>query len=220
MNYCSTLLCSISKTFEVDAAQLVRRSLSLLESPFQFQRVFYTALLHLVLQQVELAEDVVRHAAQTLIERCLALAISNDELASNRLSISFVSGIPLRRVVSHISWQLELCLWMHRGGALPLSGIALNEAICAVRIGLLVASWNCDFECLETMIRQPPDCLIDAEGGRQLWSSLKIISSSISKEKKTNGISSGGWEFLVDCRRAEATELLRLRPTGCFIIRM
>eukprot|EP00339_Tiarina_fusa_P005290 CAMPEP_0117081792 /NCGR_PEP_ID=MMETSP0472-20121206/57624_1 /TAXON_ID=693140 ORGANISM="Tiarina fusus, Strain LIS" /NCGR_SAMPLE_ID=MMETSP0472 /ASSEMBLY_ACC=CAM_ASM_000603 /LENGTH=515 /DNA_ID=CAMNT_0004809819 /DNA_START=274 /DNA_END=1818 /DNA_ORIENTATION=- len=28
-----------------------------------------------------------------------------------------------------------------------------------------------------------------------------------------------GWEFLVDCRRAEATELLRPRPTGCFIIR-
>ncbi|KAL3911998.1 MAG: hypothetical protein SGILL_007062 [Bacillariaceae sp.] len=55
--------------------------------------------------------------------------------------------------------------------------------------------------------------------GRQLWASLKIISGSSSTEKKVTGTGSGGWEFLVDCRRSEATELLRPRPTGCFIIR-
>ena len=100
-----------------------------------------------------------------------------------------------------------------------MSGIALNEAIVAVRIGLLSSSWNRDFECIETMIRQPPDCLVNHEGGRQLWTSLKTLSNVNEGEKKATGTTSGGWEFLVDCRRSEATDLLRSKPTGCFIIR-
>jgi hypothetical protein len=60
---------------------------------------------------------------------------------------------------------------------------------------------------------------MDEHAGRQLWTSLKIISGGSSVEKKVTGSGSGGWEFLVDCRRAEATEMLRPKPTGCFIIR-
>jgi hypothetical protein len=93
---------------------------------------------------------------------------------------------------------------MHRGGALPLSGLALNKAICAVRLALLVASWSQDFECLKTMILQPPDCMINHDTGRQLWTSLKMINSSVTGEKKTTGTGSGGWEFLVNCRISEA----------------
>jgi hypothetical protein len=69
------------------------------------------------------------------------------------------------------------------------------------------------------MVRQPPDCLVDKVSGRQLWASLKIISGGSSADKKVTGSGSGGWEFLVDCRRLEAIELLCPRPTGCFIIR-
>jgi len=84
---------------------------------------------------------------------------------------------------------------------------------------MLIAGWNRDFEVLETMIRQPPDCLHDHKAGRQLWTSLKMISNNVVMERKASGVGSGGWEFLVDCKRAEATEMLRPRPTGCFIIR-
>jgi hypothetical protein len=209
----------VCQTCNLDSKLVVNQALRLLDSPYQFHRVCFAVLLHLALKQVDLAEDVVRNTAQALIEKCNLLSFSNDDVAYSRQSISHVSTLYLRRIAAHLSWQLELCLWMHRGGALPLSGLALNETICAVRVGLLLASWNSDFECLETMIRQPPDCLIDDNAGRQLWTSLKIISGAVGGEKKVTGTSSGGWEFLVDCRRAEATELLRPRPTGCFIIR-
>ena len=124
----------------------------------------------------------------------------------------------LRREVARVSWQLESCLWLHRGGGFPLSGGALNEAIVAVRVGLLLATWNRNFFCLESIVQSEPDCISDDDAGRLLWTSLKAIDMSKpgSKSKKA---SSGGWEFLVECRRSQATELLRERPTGCFIIR-
>lgn len=216
VNGCVEKIC---RAFKLDVRLVVDQALRILDSPYQYHRVCFAVLLNLALKQADLAEDIVRNTSQVIIERCNALAFSNDDVAYSRQSISHVSTLYSRRSAAHLSWQLELCLWIHRGGALPLSGIALNEAICAVRIGLLVSSWNRDFECLETMIRQPPDCLLDDEAGRQMWTSLKIISSSVVDEKKTSGASSGGWEFLVDCGRVEATELLRPRQTGCFIIR-
>jgi hypothetical protein len=215
---CVRNVCSICK---FDDTMVVSRALQLLWSPHQYHRLCFVVLLHLAVKQVDLAEDVVRSTAQSLMEKCISISFSNDDLAHSRRSVSHVKTLYLRRLAANLSWQIELCLWLHRGGALPLSGTALNEAICAVRIGLVVASWNQDFECLETILKQPPDCLVDNEAGRQLWTSLKIISSSSLGERRQSGMGtpSGGWEFLVDCRRSEATELLRPRPTGCFIIR-
>lgn len=99
-----------------------------------------------------------------------------------------------------------------------MSGAALNEAIVAVRIGPLLASWNHNFECLEAMVRSEPDCITDEDAGRQLLTSLKVIDPS-KKDSSSKKASSGGWEFLVDCKRSQATEILRDRSTGCFIIR-
>ena len=219
MDNVNSILGKICTTWKLDKVVVVNRALHLLECPYHYHRVCFAVLLHLILKQADLAEDVVRSAAHSVTEKCLSLAFTNDEVSNNQRSIYQVSTHHLRKVSAQLSWQLELCLWMHRGGLLPLSGMALNEAICAVRIGLLVSSWNRDFASIETMIRQPPDCLTDDDAGRQLWTSLKILSSSTEYDRKSSGTSSGGWEFLVDCRRAEATELLRQRPTGCFIIR-
>ncbi|CAJ1934809.1 unnamed protein product [Cylindrotheca closterium] len=200
---------------------VVNRAVQLLWSPNHFYRCCFVVLLNLAVQQLDFAEDVVRITSVTLIQHCGTVSLLNDGLTQNRKSISHSTTLCLRRHVTNLSWQLELCLWLHRGGALPLSGIVLNEAICAIRLGLVIASWNQDFECLEALLEQPPDCLVDDDAGRQLWSSLKIITSSSLGERRQSGFGtpSGGWEFLVDCTRQDATDLLRSRETGCFIIR-
>ncbi|KAG7352754.1 RAVE protein 1 domain containing protein [Nitzschia inconspicua] len=198
---------------------IVGHAIKLLQSPNQVYRILYLILLLLAIKQIDIAEDTVRKTARSIIELSTSKAFSNDHFATGRESVAYLSQLSIRKVAAMLAWQMELCLWIHRGGALPLSGLALNEAICAVRIGYLIASWSCDFETQEIMMRQPPDCLMEESNGRQLWASLKIISGSSSPEKKVTGTGSGGWEFLVDCRRSEATELLRPHLTGCFIIR-
>ena len=210
---------NISKLTALECKVVVERAIQLLYTPYQFYRTLYVVLLLAAIKQVELAEDVLRMAAQSLVERCYSNAFSNSHVANGRRCAAHLSTLSSKKFAAHMSWQLELCLWIHRGGALPLSGLALNEAICSVRIGYFVASWNRDFKVQELMMKQPPDCLIDEGAGRQLWSSLKIISGGAGREKNVIGTGSGGWEFLVDCRRARATELLRERPTGSFIIR-
>lgn len=209
----------ISTDCGIDEMLLVDKSLQLLEAPYLYHRVSFAVLLNLAVNRVDLAEDVVRGAAHSLLEKCVFCAFSNDTITCNKLSVTHSSSLNLRRLAAHLCWQVELCLWLHRGSALPLSGLALNEAICSVRAGILLAGWNRNFEVLETLIRQPPDCQVNEDLGRQLWASLKLISSASGSEKKTSGTNSGGWEFLVDCRRIEATEMLRHRSTGCFIIR-
>ena len=209
----------LSETSGLETNAIGQEALRILESPYQYPRMCFSVVLHLAMNHEEEAEDIVRSTAHGLIEQCRSLSFSNDHLVFSRQTISHLGSLPQRQTAASLSWQLEVCLWLHRGGGLPMSGLALNESICAVRIGMLVASWNRDFEAQETMLRQPADCLVDTLTGRQLCTSLKMISNHVVMEKKSSGIGSGGWEFLVDCKRAEATELLRPRPTGCFIIR-
>lgn len=209
----------ICRFCDVDQDVVLRFALRFLATPVQHHRLFLAALLNLASGRGDLAEDLVRDASQLLIQKCSAHTFSNDDLLNCRNTLAHASHQHLRRYAARLSWQLELCLWLHRGGGLPLSGIAINEAIVAVRIGLIIASWNQTFECLDTMIKCEPDCLLDAEAGRQLWTSLKMISQSEKNIKSSGGVGSGGWEFLVDCRRSEATEILRSKLTGCFIIR-
>lgn len=213
------LVGKLSKDYEMPAAPFVQLSLRLLAVPQCYNRLFFAVLLNLSNERGDLAEDLVRGAAKLMIQRCDAFAIANDEPSAHGQTRFQMSSQYTRRDAVRLSWQLELCLWLHRGGALPLSSAVLNEAIVAVRIGFILCSWNGNYKCLENLIRSEPDCLMDTEAARQLWTSLKIVSGKPGLEKAVGGVGSGGWEFLVDCRRSEATELLRLKPTGCFIIR-
>uniref|UniRef100_A0A7S4ACH1 SH2 domain-containing protein n=1 Tax=Pseudo-nitzschia australis TaxID=44445 RepID=A0A7S4ACH1_9STRA len=211
----------VSKVSNLESNFVVERAIHLLHSPYQFYRTFYMVLFLLAIKRVELAEDVLRTASKSLIDTCYSNAFSNSHVTNGHCCVGHFSTLSSQKFAAYMSWQLELCLWIHRGGALPLSGLALNEAICAIRIGYFLASRNREFKVQEMLIRQPPDCLMDERAGRQLWSSLKIISGGGRRENKVigTGNGSGGWEFLVDCRRAHATELLREKATGSFIIR-
>jgi len=209
----------ICASHQVGKEVIVPLALRLFAVPDDHSRMFYGVLLHLATNRGDLAEDLIRDAAHLMMQKCDSFALANDPPVGRGKTISHMASLYLRRHATRLSWQLELCLWLHRGGALPLSGVATNEAIVAVRVGFAIASWNRNYECLETMIKCDPDCHMDGESGRQLWTSLKIISNADNKERATGKTSSGGWEFLVDCRRSEATDLLRHKQTGCFIIR-
>jgi len=209
----------VSKISDLDSKLVIQRAIQILNSPHQIHRTFYVVLLLVASRQVELAEDVLRGAAHSIIAKCYSNAFYNNTVTNGRSCAAHLSNLISQKSLGHLSWQLELCLWIHRGGGLPLSGLALNEMICSVRIGYFLSSRNREMKVQEMMIREPPDCLVDETTGRQLWSSLKIISAGGQRETKVIGTGSGGWEFLVDCRRTRATELLRPRPTGCFIIR-
>lgn len=103
-----------------------------------------------------------------------------------------------------------------------MSALALKETAIAVRIGLVVASWGRCHECLENMLKCEPDCKMDFEQGRQIWSSMKVMLSFCKKADKNEDAgetTSGGWEFLVDCNRDEATAILRKRKPGSFLLR-
>jgi hypothetical protein len=199
---------------------IIQRAHILLGPDHQQHRTLFAVILHSCCARWDLAENSLRAASFDMMQLCQVHSVSLDHLAHHRKSKAHVSSQFVRRRAARVSWQLETCLWLHRGGCLPLSSFAFTEAVVAVRVGLLVASWNHNHGCLEAMIRSDPDCLLDDFMGRHLWTSLKIIpsapSSNQAKAKKT---SSGGWEFLVDCRRSEATQMLREKRTGTFLIR-
>ena len=181
-------------------------------------RLLFTVVLHSVAGREDLAEKAVRASSKALMERCLTFAFNLDGVQYSRFTRSHASTQFVRREVARLSWQLESCLWIHRGDALPLSRLATKEIVCAVRIGLLIASWNHSYECILRLIQTKPDCPFDDDAGRHLWSSFEtaMVENPDIEPKENTG---GGWEFLVDCRRSQATDMLRDRSTGCFIIR-
>jgi hypothetical protein len=207
-------ICTTSKLDEVSLYQCAFRLLGCNNN----RRLLLAVVLNAAMNRSDVAENLVRYAANDLIQFCHSFTLSHDNLKHRKFARAHVSSLFVRREAARICWQLESCLWLHRGGGLPLSGRAVHEAIIAVRIGLLLAAWNRNFECIDEMIKTEPDCIVDDDCGRQLWMSLKMVEF-IGKDTKPKKSSSGGWEFLVDCRRSQATELLRSRPTGCFIIR-
>lgn len=204
----------------VKLAEMVHSAVKLLGGTLQPHRTLFAVVLYSAIERHDLAEAALRSTAGALIQCCNIFAFAYDDLAQRRATRSNVSSLYVRRQAAIMSWQLETCLWFHRGGGLPISGVALKEAIIAVRCGLLVASWNRNYKSLEAMLRNDPDCLVDEQAGRHLWTSLRATSSPekvVDKHRTT--ATSGGWEFLVDCRRSEATVMLRESPTGSFIIR-
>jgi len=212
-------LCS---TFKVAKEPVIEQALLLLACPSQPRKLVLAVLLHCLTGRADLAEDVMRDAAHDQIQRCELYTLSNDDLLRNRKTKHHISSQYTRRQASMITWQLELCLWLNRGGAFPMSALALKETAIAVRIGLVVASWGRCHECLENMIKCEPDCKMDFDQGRQLWSSMKVMLSFSKKNDKNEDAgetTSGGWEFLVDCNRDEATAILRKRKAGNFLLR-
>lgn len=217
MNQCLEDICAPSS---MDKRVVVDQAIRILSCPSRQNRVVYAALLHSLVGRTDRAEEVVRDASIGQIQHCEAVACSNDHLVENRKTSHHMASQYLRRFSARVSWQLEICLWMNRGGILPLSAYTIKEATIAVRTGLVVASWGRCHTCLESMIRYEPDSPMDEEAGAQLWSSMKLIVGPEDRRTTTaTGGGSGGWEFLVDCRRSEATEMLRNKPPGTFIIR-
>ena len=210
----------LSVMIAADKESILRTALALLGPAHQQHRIAFGILLHLASSRADLAEHELRSASFDLIQHCYGFAYTNDNLQHRRRTKAHVSSQFLRRKAARVSWQLEICLWLHRGNGMPLTSFAFKEAVVAVRVGLLVASWNHNFECLEVMIRSDPDCPMDDDCGRHLWTSLKLLASnSVAALAETKRATSGGWEFLVDCRRSEATQILREKRTGTFIIR-
>jgi hypothetical protein len=178
-----------------------------------------SALLLCLLGRSDLAEDTVRDASLRLMSNCEYLGVSNDAVVNNTHVKSFISSQWSCRNNSNVMFQLEICMWLHRGGIFDISSAAAKEATMAVRVGLATVSWGRCYQTLDTLMKAEPDCPVDFDSGRNLWRSMKIISVNENAMDCVDGVTSGGWEFLVDCRREEATEMLRDGLPGQFLIR-
>jgi hypothetical protein len=216
------ILDGLCATFSVPKLPVIEQALIIIGCPRQPQRIVFAVLLHCLTGRADLAEDVMRDAAHDQIQRCQLLVAANDDLIHFRKTKFHVTSQYARRQAVNVSFQLELCLWLHRGGAFPISGLAQKEATASVRIGYIIASWGRCHEALENLLKCEPDCAMDFDRGRQLWSSMKMIANPPKIDKISNSgvvTTSGGWEFLVECNREEATNLLETRPCGSFLIR-
>lgn len=209
----------LSTASGLETLVVVSCSVQLLGHSQQRRRTLFTVILYAAAQQDDMADLIVRAAASDLIQMAKSMVFCNDVFVLKQKSRSHASTQHIRRLAARLSWQLEICMWLQRGGGLYLSASTIKDAIAAVRVGILIASWNRNTECLEAMIRNQPDCSLDDEAVHPLWTNLKSFTAPEREVKKNRKISSGGWEFLVDCRRTEATKMLRCRPTGCFIMR-
>eukprot|EP00557_Chaetoceros_sp_GSL56_P000287 CAMPEP_0176502390 /NCGR_PEP_ID=MMETSP0200_2-20121128/14724_1 /TAXON_ID=947934 /ORGANISM="Chaetoceros sp., Strain GSL56" /LENGTH=3205 /DNA_ID=CAMNT_0017901451 /DNA_START=45 /DNA_END=9663 /DNA_ORIENTATION=+ len=216
------ILDSLCSAFNVTKLPVIEQALLIIGCPRQPQRIVFAVLLHCLTGRADLAEDIMRDAAHDQVQRCQGLVAANDDLIRFRKTKFHTTSHYARRQVVNVSFQLELCLWLHRGGAFPISGLTQKEATAGVRIGYIVASWGRCHEALENLLKCEPDCAMDFDRGRRLWSSMKMISNPPKQDKLNSGgvvTTSGGWEFLVECSREEATKILETRPCGSFLIR-
>ncbi|KAL7542167.1 hypothetical protein ACHAXR_013156 [Thalassiosira sp. AJA248-18] len=212
-------LSELSASFGIDETVIAEQALELLSTTRQPRRIVFAVILQCILGRGDLAEDLVRDAASFQMNSSEFLGFTNDTIVDNRETRYYTSSLWARRDSSSVIWQLELCLWLYRGGAFDLSSIAMKETLLAVRVGLAVAAWGRCHHSLDTLIKAEPDCLMDFDSGKNLWRSMKIIVVNDTTVDGIDGVTSGGWEFLVDCRREEATEMLRDGKTGQFLIR-
>jgi RAVE protein 1 C terminal len=210
------VLHDLSNVSKFSSFEIVQRSATML-GPAHFARMLFSVLLNLAVERDDRAEEVVRTSSAFLMQKCFESSLLHDDMKRKQGKGASVSSLFGRREAARLSWQLESCLWLHKGGGLALSSDTVKECTVAVRVGILLAVWNRDFDCIEAMIFNEPDCVLDEDFGRLLWASLKDIAAlKGALEKDNNG---DGWEFRVDCKRHQATELLRNAAIGCFLIR-
>lgn len=110
-------LCTAS---QLKVQSVVDCALRLLGPIHHQHRTLFAVVLHVVAGRGDLAEDVLRAAAFDLMQLCHVLSFSEDRLAHKRRTMAQASTQFLRRRAARMSWQLETCLWLHRGGGLPL----------------------------------------------------------------------------------------------------
>ena len=212
-------LTELGTAFGINETVILEQTLELLSSRNHPKRIVFSVIIQSILERGDLAEDLVRDAASFQVNSSEFVGFSNDTILDNRETRYYTSSLWARRDSSSMIWQLELCLWLNRGGAFDMSAIASKETLLAVRVGLAVAAWGRCHHTLDTLIKAEPDCPVDFDLGKNLWRSMKIIVVNESVVDGIDGVTSGGWEFLVDCRREEATEMLRDGKTGQFLIR-
>ena len=212
-------LSELSTSFGIHETVILEQALELISTTSQSKKLVFAVILRCLLGRGDLAEDILRDAAFHQMNSSEFVGFSNDTIVDNRDTRYYISSLWARQESSRVIWQLELCLWLCRGGAFVMSGIALKETVLAVRVGLAVVAWGRCHSSLDTLIKSEPDCVMDFEAGRNLYRSMKIITANENTVDNVDGVTSGGWEFLVDCRRDEATEMLRDGTAGKFLIR-
>jgi hypothetical protein len=221
MKECLAGLCGQS---QLPSALVVEDALNLLQSEscsgmLPAYSILFQVILHLINDRKKLAEVVVSEAAKRQFLLCEAISVSNDDFRFKRRTKFHMCSQTMRRQACQVSWQLELCLWLYRGGNLPLSSCVMKDAITGARVGILVSAWGRCHETLENVVKCEPDCVSEYELGRQLWTSWKMMSGERETTNNKTTKSSGGWEFLVDCKRSESTEMLKSKRTGTFLLR-
>eukprot|EP00804_Cyclotella_cryptica_P003754 CCRYP_008920-RA/>CCRYP_008920-RA protein AED:0.01 eAED:0.01 QI:160/1/1/1/1/1/3/904/3233 len=209
----------LKSSLEIDDDVIIDQALELLSFRCRPRRIVLSVLLQCLIGRNDLAEDTIRDAALCLMNNSELLGLSNDAVVNYAGVKYHTSSQWTRRNFGNIIWQLELCLWLHRGGTFDLSSNAAKETLLAVRVGLSSINWGRCYQSLDTLIKAEPDCPVDFDGGKNLWRSMKIIFGNENAIDCVEGVTSGGWEFLVDCRREEATEMLRDGMPGQFLIR-
>lgn len=219
LNSISKSLSTLRTLFGINETSILEEALELLSADRNPKHIIFSVIIHSLLGRGDLAEDVVRDAASLQTNSCEFLGFSNDMLIDNADTRYYTSSLWARRECSSVIWQLELCLWLSRGGMLELSSTALKETVVAIRIGFTIAAWGRCHHSLDTLVKAIPDCLMDFDAGKNLWRSMKIIATDAGTVDGIDCVTSGGWEFLVDCRREEATEMLRGGKIGQFLIR-
>jgi len=209
----------LKSAFSISEEVIIEQALELISTSATPRRLACTVLLHCLLGRSDLAENTIRDASLYLMSHCESLGLSNDCVINNTDQRCFISSHWARRYYENVILQVEISMWLHRGGVFDASSTAEKEALLAVRIGLATVNWGRCHQTLDTLIRAEPDCPVDFDVGRNLWRSMKIISFNENAVSTVDGVTSGGWEFLVDCRREEATEMLRDGLPGQFLIR-
>ncbi|KAL3763668.1 hypothetical protein ACHAWU_009092 [Discostella pseudostelligera] len=212
-------LSNLSALFGINGTSILQEVLELLSADRNPKRIVFSVIVHSLLGRGDLAEDIVRDAASFQTNSCEFFGFSNDTMIDITDTLYYTSSLWARRECSSVIWQLELCLWLSRGGMFELSTTALKETIVAIRVGFTTTAWGRCYHSLDTLVKAIPDCMMDFDAGKNLWRSMKIIATKESTIDGIDGVTSGGWEFLVDCRREEATEMLRDGKTGQFLIR-
>jgi hypothetical protein len=133
-------VCAVSN---LKQTRVLNTALRLLGPSTQHHRLLFAAVLCSAAGDGHKTEDMVRSAASALICRCRDFAFSFDDMVHQRKTRFHLSSQIIRREAARVSWQLEICLWMNRGGGLPLSGTALKEAIIADSSLLVIGTELC-----------------------------------------------------------------------------
>ena len=204
---------SVGLVCQCETSAAIRWAFSLLENQDRSFSLVLRVLLFLSRGDTDKAidiDDTVKEAALSLLHRCRVRAASDTFEEPDSVSTS--DGL------LQASLQLEFCLWLHRSGAIHLTAHAIRDATVAVRLGCIVAQWNEGIGCVSRLTASEPDCKVDFEAGRQLWSDFRLVARKHESELGHTKTSTG-WEFLVDCNRDGATKMLKHRSPGTFIIR-